>query len=158
MKRLGKLSLKQMEQEMPLLKCSDQVLLIGGSGFPLIDFGGTNQAIGEAVMGALRAYDQGGIWSLNELCDYTTFNGGSGMGDSNMHGTFSFNGHTFSWYVSKPPEQYRDICGPDQNYGVYGDDFDGYFSIESCHQERNVIVIRCTSEEAWNDMYHYIND
>ncbi len=140
-----------------------EVTVLGSSGssnsgnFHPIDFNQSSQGIGMAVLGALRAYDNGEIYSLDDLCNYSTGSfSTSGMGNNYMSGTFTLNGYSYTWYVANPPENFRDICSNDQNYTQYGSTGDGYFAIESCHQERNVIVIRCHTEDSWNNMYHQI--
>ncbi len=117
-----------------------------------------DQQVGERIMAMLNDYnkDYSDISSLDELIDFSTGNFANNGGDNCMTGYFEYQSYSFSFYVTKPSGSYMDVCGPDQTYT--GSDEYGYgnFTVESAHQERNVVVISCNSLDAWNVMGSYI--
>lgn len=158
MKKLGKLSLKQMEQEMYLIGKHEQILIIGG--FDPIDLSMGNQAIGMAVLDALREYSNNpnSYGSLGDMVDYSSGNIG-GTTYNLKQGTFTYNGELYQWSIANPLSQQQNITGMDDDGftasddGIYGN---GYHSIKSGSYNQNSITIRCITQNQYDTIGEYI--
>ena len=154
MKKLGKLTLKEMRDEMPVIGSDEQSGVVGGSG-EKIDLGDSDQDVGMAILDALKVYNDNpsGYDTLSDIVDYST--GDFDNGEVMESGVFVYEGNTYEWSIRKPINE--NISGLDSESQSSGSDYAGFTTIENA-DEGNCITIKSTSTEEHATVNEYVFD